>query len=720
VTDETDRFEPSPRIAGLVLGGAVLWIVALSWGYLTDGRAPYGNDHSAHLGLMLHVAELWRAGVTDLWWNQSNLGLPLFMAYQPLPGLASGTVAALLPDTAARLAWFKGTIVGFWALMPASWYVGARWMGRRRATALAFGLLTLAIHDLHDVGFGFSAAAYGGLYTQIWGMFFMPMAIGAFYRYVVDEEGSLWTPVLLFVLVSMSHLFCGMYAGIATLLMVVVTRPPRRGRILRMLAVYLPALALMAFWLGPLLATNDLAGGLPWKDEYYNGWPVAELFQHLLGGDVFDDGRFPWLTIAALVGVGHLARRRDEPMGRWWLALTAITLLLFMGRTNFGAWYDWVPMHAQINVMRYMNGVHFCGLWAAAHACVVAIRALTNGWSHHVWRRGDRIVVAVAALGATVSLLAERGSFVDEALKTFDQHDEHVAGLVDHLRKSRDHRFAVHEDLNTTPHFYRDLLPTLADRGQLQSYALGYHATLSTYYAEYLRYDPTWLRLFNVSELVAREPFERPVVERFQEVFHSGPYHVYHVPEADRGGYFDFVRTPVSISGDYKAIRPAVKATSAPLFEDRILPVLNGPTAPSRRADAPLLRRTDGPLQPWREGAKDDWLEAIRRHVGETSIDSTVRSSERGPNWYEARVDAAGGGERLLLKVNYFPFWHATVDGEPVPIDHVAPNFMAVDVPAGSHRVRFTYRNPWWQKLGACLSLLVLVVWGGATWARRT
>ena len=584
MTDSSDRLELDATSVGAVLGAAAIWVVYIGWGYLTDGQSPYGDDNSAHMALMLHIAELWRAGVTDLWWNQSNLGLPLFMAYQPLPGLVSGTVASLLPDVAARITWFKVTIIGIWAAMPTAWYVGGRWMGLRRPEALAFGVLTLAIHDLHDVGFGVSAAVYGGLYTQIWGMFFMPLAIGSFRRYVIDREGRLVTPVVCFVLVSMSHLFCGMYAGIATALMVLVDLPTRwRNRALRTASVYLPALLLMAFWLGPLLATNDLAGGLPWKDEYYNGWPVAEMFDHILGGDVFDDGRIPWLTIAVWVGIGRLVRRRDALWPSWTLSLGAVTLLLFMGRTNFEGWYNWVPMHSQINVMRYMNGVHFCGLLAASTALVAGHRWLRDRLADH-WPQGipssARLGVGVVALGWCTWMLAERGAFMEDALKTFNHHDASVQSTVGHLRQSPDHRFAVHEDLNTTAHFYRDLFPSLADRGQLQSYALGYHATLSTYYAEYIQYDPTWLRLFNVSELLARGSFDRKVVDAFSTSARHGIYRVYRVPEADRGGYFDFVRTPIAVSGDYKAIRPAIRAVSAPLFGERLLPRLLGPTGP--------------------------------------------------------------------------------------------------------------------------------------------
>ncbi|MFB6373561.1 MAG: hypothetical protein ABEN55_10700, partial [Bradymonadaceae bacterium] len=170
MTDSDDQIEVRTGIVWALLAMAAGVVLAASWSYLTDGQAPYGDDNSAHMALMMHIAELWRAGVTDLWWNQSNLGLPLFMAYQPLPGLVSGTLAAPFAETGARIAIYKATIIGLWATMPAAWYLGGRWLGLDRVSALIFGLSTLAVRDLHAVGFGFTAVAHGGLYTLVWGM----------------------------------------------------------------------------------------------------------------------------------------------------------------------------------------------------------------------------------------------------------------------------------------------------------------------------------------------------------------------------------------------------------------------------------------------------------------------------------------------------------------------------------------------------------------------
>ena len=80
-----------------------------------------------------------------------------------------------------------------------------------------------------------------------------------------------------------------------------------------------------------------------------------------------------------------------------------------------------------------------------------------------------------------------------------------------------------------------------------------------------------------------------------------------------------------------------------------------------------------------------------------------------GPNLYETRVNAEPNSW-LMLKVNFFPFWKAYIDGNPAEVHHVGPNFMAVELPGGKHHVRFQYENPPLQKWGAVLSFFLIFV----------
>ncbi len=53
--------------------------------------------------------------------------------------------------------------------------------------------------------------------------------------------------------------------------------------------------------------------------------------------------------------------------------------------------------------------------------------------------------------------------------------------------------------------------------------------------------------------------------------------------------------------------------------------------------------------------------------------------------------------------------WHATVDGQPVPVARTNALVLGVPVPAGSHRVRLTFTPPGWTA-GRNISILALVI----------
>ncbi len=85
------------------------------------------------------------------------------------------------------------------------------------------------------------------------------------------------------------------------------------------------------------------------------------------------------------------------------------------------------------------------------------------------------------------------------------------------------------------------------------------------------------------------------------------------------------------------------------------------------------------------------------------------------PNEVELRATVTGRRGWLVLKDNYFPGWHADVDGRPAPILKADYAFRAVALPPGEHVVRFVYRPAsfiagcWLSAVGILLAgLLVL------------
>jgi hypothetical protein len=81
---------------------------------------------------------------------------------------------------------------------------------------------------------------------------------------------------------------------------------------------------------------------------------------------------------------------------------------------------------------------------------------------------------------------------------------------------------------------------------------------------------------------------------------------------------------------------------------------------------------------------------------------------ERQPDEYSLRV-APDRPALLVVLDNYYPAWHATVDGFEVPIWRANHTFRAIAVPEGEHTVVFRYASAPLRR-GAYISLLVLTV----------
>jgi hypothetical protein len=89
--------------------------------------------------------------------------------------------------------------------------------------------------------------------------------------------------------------------------------------------------------------------------------------------------------------------------------------------------------------------------------------------------------------------------------------------------------------------------------------------------------------------------------------------------------------------------------------------------------------------------------------------------SARVVDYEEDRVSVDSDAARrslLVLTDSWFPGWKATVDGKDVPIERVDYLIRGVPVPAGAHRVEFSYQPLSWR-VGWIVSLVALLLLAG-------
>jgi hypothetical protein len=76
-----------------------------------------------------------------------------------------------------------------------------------------------------------------------------------------------------------------------------------------------------------------------------------------------------------------------------------------------------------------------------------------------------------------------------------------------------------------------------------------------------------------------------------------------------------------------------------------------------------------------------------------------------------AEVDASAP-TTFMARESWHPRWHAFIDGAEVAVRRVTPDFLAVDAPAGLHRIAFRFDRPWWaQAAWLAWPLVPLAAW---------
>jgi len=342
-----------------------------------------GGDMYSHQVEALYLKELLQSGTTDLWFDEVTLGYPFFLAYHPFPCLFTSSLMMLTESFISPLLLFRWMFTLLLSSMPWFWFIGLRKLKMTRLEATVAALCVHSIHSWRKFGLELDAFQEYGIFTQAYGMAVFPLAVGFLYQYVLFDSGSRNGTVLLIVLNFTSHAFFGIYLGIATGVTLIVDLftdplPLKRKRlspsISRALCVHFFSVGLLSWWIIPLLSNFNYIGGLPWKNESEHGYSFEFVLRNLLSGEMFDHGRkLPFITLGVLAGVSctfstHLKTDENEnwterqTLFLWLRALFLVTLYLFLGRTFSGPLYDLIPFHKELEVLRYLNGIHFCGL----------------------------------------------------------------------------------------------------------------------------------------------------------------------------------------------------------------------------------------------------------------------------------------------------------------------------------------------------------------------
>ncbi|MQF94864.1 MAG: YfhO family protein [SAR202 cluster bacterium] len=715
-----------------------------------------GTDVVLHTLLAEAVVDAVKDGrnFTDPWQGTMGMGHPVLHYYQHLPHIMVALLHFLTLGTASAadvLHWSTYVLV---SIFPLSIYWSARKFGFDGLISAAGALVASVIATNALSGFAYSSYVVGvqGLYTQVWAMVLLPIALAVGYQVLHEGRGYFWA-VLLLAATLMSHILYGYMAFITLGVLVFVTslnfnlsfqasgqsgsrsqrRRSRRSRasnsssqestsadtpslaailltrVKRLLVLFLLVVAVTSYFLVPFFLDLRYFNSSGLIDPIlYDSHGASVVIKGLFQGDLFDFDRFPSLTILVLAGLVVCLSRWRQPIYLVPVVIFAPWLLLFFGRPTWGSLTNLLPLSGDILMFRFIGGVHLGGILLIGVVLGAAWR-----WSVS---RTNMLYPAAAATAALVLLLpvfVERSSYLGE-------NADSAKGCRGLEAAEEQDVYALLEELQTLPEgrvytgkYHYELgnwgLEYLAGCTFLQTMAL--NQGLDTMSSLYHRYSLTsdvldgfdesrWehYNLFNVRYVIAPEGQPFPEFVNLRDRF--GQHRLY---EVETTGYFDLVGSELAFAGEKDDFLPA----AASWLSSRL------PNA--KRHPAISIDKTSSGFPVSFDQAPDAIAQAERSPVEDRG---TVLSEESGSNFYSGEV-SVGQENVLLLKASYHPNWRATVDGRDADTLMLMPGFVGVELSPGEHQVLLEYKPRPLRAVLLVLGLLLLPAIAVAEWKRE-
>jgi hypothetical protein len=716
------------------LGVITLAMVAI-YAHMFAGELA-GDDLTFHMAESVRIADCLRAGDFDFWNPSANAGFASAYYYQVVPQLISAIPAAVFGH---HLFFFQLSVFLPLVLAPAAAYRGMRLVG---ATPWQAAIAALAIGFTNGEsrwGTGNAGTFQVGLYTQTWALAAFPLALGHAVRWATDARGL--APAIAWgAFVTLCHPFAGVALGVALVAgwaaqLVLVgsdavlaalgrrmvgdparstwsamvaelgerwRHPPPRPILpeflrLAILGVCL-AVAWMPIWL-PLGSDYAGFGGFPHRVNDEVGPGFRTLARWYVHGGLLDFARPVVLTWTVPV-VALLARTRYL---RWlWAPAVVYAVWLGMGPHLGKTDDDLIP------AVRFLGAMQVVLSLAAGAGFLVVCRAI---WAapddSALFRPIRRVVIAMSrrasrsrARGASLAYAARTGVAALAAALLVLLTPQGARALASRVHVLPDYPASHSDQLHAITQLLQSQPPGRKQVGagsenhwwNLLSYEYGRRPATLMMGGGGLQASPNYDFLWNTSKDFLRNAwvYDAPylVTQKANataipgelKVFETKDYLVRRLPAPG-------LVSPVQVTGTLPAgSKKAVRAAalewfrSAQAVEDRVLgyPGSGGAGGPPHGRVVRALRQ-DSP------GDAPDIV---------------------------AEVDASAP-TTFMARESWHPRWHAFIDGAEVPVRRVTPDFLAVDAPAGPHRIGFRFDRPWWaQAAWLAWPLVPLVAWG--------
>ena len=639
------------------------------------------NDSAFHLLMVRWASGQFHEGRIpfDGWFPYFALGSSFFHHYQSLPH----TITALLANVThagdqTMYLWILYLLLSLW---PIAVYAGARLLDWNRWTALSAAAISPLL--VSTPGYGYEHGSYTwqgyGIYGQLWGMWMLPIAWGLTWRAVT--RGRYYAAAAIALALTIACHFITGYLALLTVGVWVLMA----GKAAFLQRVGRGALAAGGALLVAAWVLVPLIGDTKWtaRTEYYKGsiyndsYGAAKILHWLFTGQIFDGTRFPIVTILFFGGMlVCIVLARSDVRARALLGAFTLSLLLFFGRRTWGALIDVLPGFKDVQIHRFIMGVHLSGILIAGVGLGSLLRA---GYSVvlRLFPR-DYALAGAAALVLCIGVLApawterahydRRGETLIRSEQQYDATDgRELDRLVAIVHARHDGRVYAGLRANWGEKYRVGSVPVhawLADRGiDAIGFVFRTITSLSTdIEVAFDENNPAQYQMLNIRYVIV--PSDRKPAVPARLIASSGRHRLY---EVHTSGYLQVVDRSPPIDADRTTVEQASKD-----FRNSNL---------ASRGIYPGVAFAGGAPPP----------PTFSGNPPSGSAGTVVSQGNKLQDGIFTGVVHADRPAVVVLKASYDPRWTATVDGLPANPAMMAPSLVGVDVPAGRHVVRFRY-----------------------------
>jgi len=659
------------------------------------------NDDAFHIAASLRVADALRQApltALDPWFSYWSLGYPLLHAYQPLAHSVTGALTLLVPASGVTNLFGALKFILLLAF-PLCVYQGARWLELNEWAALGSALVAplLATDGLYGFEYGSYLWRGSGLYTQLWAMDLLPLAIGRGWATLRGRTGPLGAAAML-ALTLLAHTVFGYVGALSLLLAAGVLLRSTGWRVLltRGVPVAVLAFSMVAFFLVPLFADGAAINHSRWEptwkwDSYGHVWVLT----HLANGELFDHGRAVLITFLAIAGLYVGFRRAASIADRYCATAFLVWLALYCGRPTWGPLLNLVGLTADAPLHRLLGAVHLFGMLLAGMTLGHVAQAISRPGG-----AGRRWAAALVVLVAVAPAALERRMFVRQGDGWIRGSEAEVKQATPDLQALRARLTAITR--RQPDRIYPGLAGTWGNQfrigevrmfdflslWRLDAVAFLFHA-MSPPSDVMVEFDDSQQAQFDVFDI-------RTVV---MDRAHQAP------PFVALGEHFGrFVLGTAPATGRVGLARAAFVSTAEGSDIATVSSTWLKTALPSRRAYGIFGRSFRGlPIL-----APEQPLPAAEQ-TAEPPVGAVLHLHRELDDW-SARVSLAEPA-LVVLKESYHPGWRAEIDSKPAPTLMVTPGFLAVAVEPGNHDVVFRYRPGAFKIALFALALLTPALW---------